>query len=71
MEYWSFFVVAYGMVALFALYMTHLEQRRQSQKSPTLSLVSYTLCVLWPLVVLAMMVVVRRRPAYFAPAEFD
>lgn len=71
MEYWSFFLVAYGMVAFFALYMTHLEQRRQTRKSPTLSLVSYGLCVLWPLIVLAMVVVVRRQPAYFSPAELD
>lgn len=71
MDFLPFALIAYGMIAAFALYMTHLEQRRQKRTSPAFALLSYALCLLWPAMVLAMAITVIHRPARFAPAELE
>jgi hypothetical protein len=50
MEFWSVFLIIYMMIALFALYMTHLEQsrKRRPNHGPNhgLTLLGYALCMI-------------------------
>jgi hypothetical protein len=64
-------LIVYGMIAVFALYMTHLEQRRHKRTPPAFAVLSYALCLAWPAMVVAMAITVLYRPARFAPAEME
>ena len=71
MEFWHFLLIPYGMITAFAIYMTHMEQRWQSRATLPFTLLGYMLCLVWPLSVVAMLVVVQWRPAQFVRAEID
>jgi ABC-type Fe3+-siderophore transport system permease subunit len=71
MDFLPFALIVYGMIAAFALYMTHLEHRRHNRGPFVFALLGYALCLLWPAVVVAMAITVLYRPARFAPAEME
>ena len=71
MELWYFFLALYGVIAAFAVYMTHMEQRWQRRATRPFTIIGYALCIAWPLSVIAMLIVVQWRPAQFVPAEID
>lgn len=62
MEFWTVFFIIYMMIALFALYMTHLEQSRKRQSNPALTLLGYALCMIWPAITLVLVIMVNIRP---------
>ena len=57
----------YTLIALFALFMTYLEQRQTQNTNIFLNALSFLACLFWPLtlfiVALTMMMMRRRRPA--------
>jgi RsiW-degrading membrane proteinase PrsW (M82 family) len=66
---WTVLVALYVAICLFAIYMTHREHRHNGQRSLVLSGLSFVLCLVWPLLVPAMLVFARLRPAEFAPVD--
>jgi uncharacterized membrane protein YhaH (DUF805 family) len=75
MEFWSVFLIIYMMIALFALYMTHLEQsrKRRPNHGPNhgLTLLGYALCMIWPAIALVLVVLVNMRPAQIRQVGAD
>ncbi|MFN7224018.1 MAG: hypothetical protein ACK4MS_08365 [Paracoccaceae bacterium] len=57
--------ILYGLVALFALYMTHQEHRWNKRVGPLSGPLGYVLCLFWPImiVVMAFAIILQRRSA--------
>lgn len=64
-------LAVYLSIALFSLYMTHQEQKRNAQASLRLRLASWLLCIAWPLLVLVVLVYSLRHPAPLVRSEID
>jgi uncharacterized membrane protein YhaH (DUF805 family) len=75
MEFWSVFFIIYMMIALFALYMTHLEQSRKRRPKHGLkhglTVLGYALCMIWPAIALVLVVLVNMRPAQIRQVRAD
>ncbi len=69
MIFWIFLSVCYGAITVFALYMTHQEQKRQHRPNPFDSLIGYLICTIWPLAVLFM--IASQKPDVLQPVETD
>lgn len=67
MIFWSTCLVFYGLIALFAVIMSHHEQKETGVRTPLFQLLSYGLCILWPLTILWIMALVAMQsPRAFA-----
>jgi uncharacterized membrane protein YhaH (DUF805 family) len=66
---WAIFGSVYLAVGVFAVYMTYRENERIGHRSIFLIGISYFLCIVWPLLAVAMLVFARWRPAEFVPAD--
>lgn len=67
----SVIVSFYLCISVFAVYMTYQEQKRRRKPSPLFNLISYVLCVLWPLALGAILIAVQFQSAKpeFAESE--
>lgn len=63
MTLWLILAIVYVSVANLAMYMTCREHMQYRRRSVGWALVGVTACILWPLVIVAMMVMARRRTA--------
>lgn len=61
MTLWLILAVVYASVANLAMYMTCREHMQYGRRSVGWTLVGVTACILWPLVIVAMMVMARRQ----------
>ena len=69
MIFWTLLSVCYGAITVFALYMTHQEQKGQDCPNPFDSLIGYLICTIWPLAVLFM--IASQRLDVMQPVEAD
>ncbi len=69
MIFWTLLSVCYGAITVFALYMTHQEQKRQDCPHTFEILIGYLICTVWPLAVLFM--ITYRKPDVWQPAKAD
>ena len=69
--FWSVLASLYLCISLFAVFMTYQEQKRRRKPSPIFNLISYVLCVLWPLALGAILIAVQFQSAKpeFAESE--
>lgn len=61
MEAWAIISAVYTLVSIAAIIMTYREQERRNQKSQLFSFSGYLLCTIWPVTVVAILVVMGRR----------
>jgi len=62
MDFWSALIALYIAISIFAISRTYREQKKSATVTPIFALIGYLLCIVWPLVVAAVLVLSKLFP---------